>query len=658
MTLYRQLVAFTLILFLMLFTGTWVAKLQTMRSFLVAQLESHAQDTATFLGLSISQQIRDFEQDQPVAETMISAVFDRGYYRCIKLVDAGEQVLVDRTLEVKTENVPDWFIRMFPLETPEAGANVMAGWIRAGELRVKSHPGYAYQTLWQDTLHMTWWFAACGAFVLVVGGIGLRFLLRPLVRVEQQAEALCRKEYQLQERIPRTKELRRVVEVMNRMTHKVKEMFREQTALAEEMKRQAFSDHVTGLGNRRYFTGQVGAHLDRPDSDPSGILFLVQLRQLQQVNNEMGRATGDALLEKAAALIQEAAAGFEQAVLGRLSGAEFGIYLPETPAWAAEALAADILDRLGAFFTEKIVLEDNVGHVGVATHRRAVSLSRLLSEADLALRIAVQAGPNTWQVRPVTEETAVAPMGEQQWKLAIQQALEKKRIQLFAQPVVAVHDRKRQLHLELFSKIVQENGELINAGIFLPFAEHLNLVAHLDRLVLEHVERLEAERLGARWVAVNLSPSSLQDETFRQWVVSFLERLPKTCPRIIFEFSEFSAVRHLDLVQEFRGQARSRGHAIGLDNYGRGFSNLGYLQTIHPEYVKIDRAYTGELKDQRKDSRFFIGSMCSVAHSIDITVIAEGVETESQLQALEGLPLDGLQGYLVDIPKPLTEFGN
>ena len=81
----------------------------------------------------------------------------RGYYRFIRLVDTGEQVLVDRTLEIKVEDVPDWFVRMFPLEAPEAGANVMAGWIQAGTLLVKSHPGYAYQTLWQGTVRMTWW---------------------------------------------------------------------------------------------------------------------------------------------------------------------------------------------------------------------------------------------------------------------------------------------------------------------------------------------------------------------------------------------------------------------------------------------------------------------------------------------------------------------
>ena len=77
---------------------------------------------------------------------------------------------------------------------------------------------------------------------------------------------------------------------------------------------------------------------------------------------------------------------------------------------------------------------------------------------------------------------------------------------------------------------------------------------------------------------------------------------------------------------------------------------------MRPDYVKIDRAYTGELKDEESDSRFFIGSLCSVAHSIDIMVIAEGVETEQQVQILTELNLDAIQGYIVDRPKPIKEM--
>ena len=121
-----------------------------------------------------------------------------------------------------------------------------------------------------------------------MGGLGLRVLLKPLVLVEKQADALCKKRYEVQDRLPKTKELRRVVEAMNRMTNKVKEMFEEQVAIAEGFKKHAYHDSLTGLGNRRFFETQITARLDRRDSTTKGIIFLVQVNDLQELNKQKG----------------------------------------------------------------------------------------------------------------------------------------------------------------------------------------------------------------------------------------------------------------------------------------------------------------------------------------------------------------------------------
>lgn len=654
MTLYRQLIIFTLLLFFILFSGTWLAKFESTRSFLINQLESHAQDTATSLGLAISQYV--IANDMPSIESMINAVFDRGYYQTIKLIDTKGKILSERNLEVVIEKVPPWFIKLVPLKAPEANAYVMAGWRQAGTIHVKSHPGYAYNTLWQDIVHMTIWFAACGIFVLIAGGLGLRVLLRPLVLVERQADALCRKEYEIQERLPWTKELRRVVEAMNRMTYKVKEMFEEQVTHAEGLRERAYHDPLTGLGNRRYFESQVTARLDRRDSATKGIFLLIQIHELEQLNQQRGFLAGDELLKRVATLMQESTAQFASCVLARLAGGDFAIFLPDVPPCDAEAIAAGMANELSKLAAEQISATDNVGHVGACTYDGSTTLGRLLSEADLALRTAKQAGPNAWSVRSITEETDKMPLGQQQWKDALEKALKDRRISLDAQPVVKTTDRNQVLHLEIFSRIIQEDGRFLSAGVFVPLAERLRIVSTLDRIVLEEVMHLDRNQLGVDHIAVNVSPASLQDDSFRQWLHAILKDLPLTVPRIIFEFSEFGAVQNSSLVKEFSTFVREYGHSMGLDHYGQSFTNLRYLQSLRPDYVKIDRAYTGELKDEESDSRFFIGSLCSVAHSIDVTVIAEGVETENQYQILKELNIDGIQGYIIDRPKPITTF--
>ena len=651
MTLYRQLIIFTLVLFLLLFAGTWYAKLDSTRSFLVDQLESHAQDTATSLGLSLSQHV--LENDMPVVESMINAVFDRGYYRIIKLTDVKQKILIERVLDVKIENVPPWFVRLIHLQTPEATANIMAGWRQAGAVLVTSHPGYAYKTLWEDVLRTTLWFFACGIFVLIVGGISLRLLLRPLVMVERQADALCRKEYEIQERLPWTKELRRVVEAMNRMTYKVKEMFEEQVVHAEGLRERAYHDPVTGLGNRRYFDSQITARLDRRDSVTKGIVLLLKLNELEKLNQQKGFQAGDELLKRIATLLQDATRQYASCVLSRLTGGDFGIFLPDAPPCDAETIAADMAKNLSQLAAEQISVTDNLGHVGAATYDCTTTLSRLLSEADLALSAAKQSGPNGWNVRTITEETSALPLGQQQWKEMLEKALRERRISLDAQPVVKTTDRNQVVHLEIFSRITQEDGKFLSAGVFMPLAERLKLVSILDRIVLEEVMGLDRGQLGIDHIAVNVSPASLQDEAFRQWVQSALKKLPPAAPRIIFEFSEYGAVQNSGLIREFSKVVREYGHAMALDHYGQSFSNLGYLQSLRPDYVKVDRAYTGELKDEESDSRFFISSLVSVAHSIDVEVMAEGVETEQQWQILKEMNIDAIQGYIVDRPKPI-----
>ena len=651
MTLYRQLIIFTLVLFFLLFAGTWYAKLDSTRSFLTDQLESHAQDTATSLGLSISQHV--IKNDMPSVESMINAVFDRGYYEVIRLVDPKQKVLIERVQSVKIENVPPWFVRRIPLKTPEAGANVMSGWIQAGTIVVKSHPGFAYKTLWEDVVNTTLWFIACGLFVLIAGGFGLRFLLRPLALVERQADALCRKEYEIQERVPWTKELRRVVEAMNRMTCKVKEMFEEQVAQAEGLRERSYNDTVTGLGNRRYFDTQVKARLDRRESATKGMLLLIKLNDLDKLNQAKGFQAGDELLKRVAVLLQEATRQYASCALARLTGGDFGVFLPDAPPWDAEAIAGGLSKQIGALAAGQLSATDNIGYVGAATYETTTTLGRLLSEADMALTAARQMGPNAWKVCAVTGEMDKAPLGQQQWKEMLEKALMDRRISLDAQPVVKTTDRNQILHLEIFSRIVQVDGEFLSAGVFMPLAERLKLVSTIDRIVLEEVMQLDSSRLSVGSIAVNVSPASLLDDAFRHWLQSALKTLPRTAPRIIFEFSEFSAVQNIELIKEFSIFVRRYGHAMGLDHYGQSFSNLGYLKSMRPDYVKIDRAYTGELKDEESDSRFFIGSLCSVAHSIDIKVIAEGVETEQQWQILRELNLDAIQGYIIDKPKPI-----
>ena len=189
----------------------------------------------------------------------------------------------------------------------------------------------------------------------------------------------------------------------------------------------------------------------------------------------------------------------------------------------------------------------------------------------------------------------------------------------------------------------------------MPLAKRLGLASRLDRLVIKEAMQLRSDIIGTDKIAINVSAASLQDKSFMSDIITAVNRQPSSMPRIIFEFVEFSAIQYLDDLTEFRNSISSRGNGIALDHFGSSFSNFGYLHSLRPDYVKIDRAFTSGIDKDDTDNDFFISSLCNVAHSLDIEVIAEGVENEHEWQILKELGVDGMQGYFVDRPSPFAD---
>ena len=651
MTLHRQLLLFTLVLCFFLFVGVWIYKLQTTRIFLQNQLEVHAQDTATSLALSLSPLVG--EDDLAAVETMMNAIFDRGYYREIVFSDIGGTAVLKRLQPITVDGVPGWFIDLLPIDTPGGESLIMTGWKRAGTLHVKSHPGYAYQTLWQTFIRITGYFFLTGLIVFVIGSIALKYLLRPLRRVEEQADAICRREYTIQDPLPKTRELKQVVTSMNKMTTRVREMFEEQSQIAEKLRENAYADPLTGLGNRRFLEAQINGAMSGSDKVVKGVFLFAQIQELQRVNEEKGYNAGDELLLRSAEIMADVLGSDIPYSLARLTGGDFGIFLPEADKDDGEKIATELARRLALLDTETLSVADNVCSVGGVYYNNPCSFAELLAKADTALAFSKHAGPNGWHLEPADCDDGEPLQGKVWWRENLEQSLAERAINLYGQHVVQTDAPDVPLHMELYSRITIDRESEVPAGVFIPLAERAEVITQLDRKVIELM-------LGTyhnwqdRKLAINLSGTSINDPDFVDWLCDHLQNISASGLDIYFELSELSVVRNLEAVVTFSRRIRDLGHHIGVDHFGRSFSNFGYLKSLQPEYVKIDRAFTRELEQGDSDAYFFVGSLRGVAHSLDIKVIGEGVEKEEQLRLFEELRVDGLQGYLVEQPILMT----
>jgi diguanylate cyclase (GGDEF)-like protein len=437
------------------------------------------------------------------------------------------------------------------------------------------------------------------------------------------------------------------------MTGKVKQMFDQQAQVADRLRKNAYSDALTGLGNRRYLQGQVAARMDRVGASVKGAFLLAQVYNLQKLHQEKGYQFADQVLQKVAECIRKSTRHLRNSALSRISGGSFAIFLPDATEEDARYTAEEITHGFAGLAVEDVGYPENVGHVGGVSYDQATSLSQLLSEADRMLSVSQNQGPNTWTIQPLSSEPTGTSRGEQEWNRILDQVLANKEITLVGQSVVKSSDLKQLMHMEILSRITLPTGQMLNAGLFIPLAERLQRISSIDKIVLEKAMQIDIETLHTAELAVNISPSSLKDDSFRTWIISSLKKLPSGGTKIIFEFAEFNATQEMAIIQGFAKEVKALGHFIGLDHFGQSFANFGYLKSLHPKYVKIDKAFTDELRIEDSDSHFFIGSLASVAHSLDILVIAEGVEDEKQYKTLCDLNIDGVQGYHIDRPREI-----
>ena len=231
------------------FAATVLVSTGNMRSYLDTQLSRSALDTANSLGLSISPYVSGDEQI--MADTMISAIFDSGYYLSITYTDTKQQLLFERNNPVMVQGVPDWFIQLFSLHPPVMSSEVNDGWRIAGVLKVQSHPGFAYTSLWDHTKAVFWTSLLICLLALIAVHWLLQVVLKPLKDIEKQAGLLAEKRFELLNYLPLTKELRTVVYALNHMVGNVKRSFTELTNRAEQLNQQAYIDSLTALPNRR-----------------------------------------------------------------------------------------------------------------------------------------------------------------------------------------------------------------------------------------------------------------------------------------------------------------------------------------------------------------------------------------------------------------------
>jgi diguanylate cyclase (GGDEF)-like protein/PAS domain S-box-containing protein len=417
----------------------------------------------------------------------------------------------------------------------------------------------------------------------------------------------------------------------------------------------AYQDSLTGLPNRRMFMERLEAAIQR--SDGTGEPFMVaylDLDRFKLVNDLFGHSIGDRLLTDVGARVQPALQGSD--VLARVGGDEFAMILA---AGEPDGSCAGPIGRITAALAAPFIIErehattleiDVTASVGIARYPvHGDTGESLLRCADIALYRVKAAGGGGCKVFEPAMDTELKHRVQLEYDL--RHAVERDQLVLFYQPQVDCHTRV----LQGFEALLRWNHPvlgLLSPALFIPLAEETGLIVPLSRWVLETACREAATWPGALRVAVNVSPLQFRQAGLPGQVGAILAASGLDGERLELEVTEnvlMDGEQHaIDTILALKAQ----NIRIALDDFGTGYSSLAYLQRFPFDTIKIDKSFVVDLgNDPQADA--IVDAIIMLAQSLNRAVVAEGVETELQLQSLQGFGCNQVQGYLLGRPAPV-----
>ena len=430
----------------------------------------------------------------------------------------------------------------------------------------------------------------------------------------------------------------------------------ERVEVAAQLEEKAFHDELTGLPNRSLLLERLADALHRASRHDRmvGVLFL-DLDRFKVVNDSLGHGVGDELLSETARRLEQTIRPDD--TVARLGGDEFVVVIGNMVRTTDALVAAE---RVRSAVAQPVTLGNEstvvTTSVGIAIAFGDESPAELLQDADTAMYRAKEGGRDRAEM--FDDHLRAQAVRRHSMEQILRSALENKRVEVHFQPVVRISDGS-VVGAEALARIRTPEGELLQPVEFIDIAEDSGLIADLGSQVLtlafQRVARWSKDANKSFSMAVNVSARQLADPAFPGLVSEALETNNLEPQQVALEFTESALIAANPVTEQVLGELTELGIRMGLDDFGTGFSSMTYLKRFPINFLKIDRTFVAGLDSNDDDTAIVTGTV-ALAHSLGLQVVAEGVETEPQLQQLQKLQCDLAQGFHFSEPVTDAEF--
>ena len=428
-------------------------------------------------------------------------------------------------------------------------------------------------------------------------------------------------------------------------------------AQQEKLDYLAYYDSITGLANRNLFLERLAQYTRNAISGGNKLAVgLIDLERFKNINDSLGRPVGDALLRQVAAWLTRDAG--DANLLARVGTDHFAIVLPEEK-WDGDL--AQLLDKMRQSFMDHSFHLDNAVlriafKVGAAVFPDdGVAADTLLKNAEAALKKAKTTGePTLLYTRALSE----ALYGKLTLENQLRQALDKGEFVLHYQPKVNLVSGELT-GTEALIRWNDPHSGLVSPWRFIPILEETGLIHEVGRWALhkaiEDYRRWQDKGLPAVRIAVNVSPMQLRHRGFVAEIRDAIGVGTHEATGLELEITESLIMEDVKLSIASLRAIRAMGVSIAIDDFGTGYSSLSYLSKLPVDTLKIDRSFVVDMTTG-PEGLALISTIIALSHSLKLTVVAEGVETEEQANLLRSLGCDEMQGYLFSKPVPADIF--
>lgn len=640
MTLFNQINSLLFGLFLLAISSLVYFQFTQTQAFMDNQMESDLNNTT----YALSSMLKPYLEigDAIATETMIDMIFEGGNYKKISVTWLSDQDVQVRKNTMMVSDVPYWFLNLDLFEKQSSEATISNDWGALARLEIEANPAVGYQQLWQVVNNTLMVLVVIFMLSIITIHCFLKKNLKFLLCIATQVKLIAKREFQSDLTLPQSPEFKEVVFAINSMSAQLKNIFMQLDQEVMSLKEEKLTDHVSQLPNRLYLNAHMESWLTEPGY---GGLLIAKLDWLEVIHQQDGYQVRDRCIQALAQTLQQTLPHIAPSVIARVSHNEFAFLITKGSSGHLAIYLQSVIRLIKQAIEGVNTKSELLFSIGGVERCVDFTASQLLTNADSALQHAVAKKLISHWYKNEEEQDTTLPQKQ------LVNAIQKHQFLLQWHPVISFESGKKQQY-EMYCRLKIEN-QTIHAGQFMPIVERLELGSLFDQHLLETIEVHSVIKQSKEPIAINLTQNSVLDEKFYLWLGAFIDR-QKDCSRLHFELREDCLLAYPKQSMQLVQMIKQKGAKFGIDNFGREIGSLAYLQTMTPDYVKLDHSLSCQLKSDMEMGELqqrleLTRAVVNTARGLGCDVIITAVENQSQLQVVSSLQATAYQGLIMPV---------